>query len=339
MPKSVVNNIRNLSGSWQQQLATAISDPMQLLDQLGIPHSAFPDCQLAGENFPLKVPHCYVDKMQPGNPDDPLLRQIMLSGQELEQVAGYSTDPVGDMNAAATPGLLHKYHGRVLLIATQTCAVHCRYCFRRHFPYTDNQPARDQWQSAINYITEHTEISEVILSGGDPLLLSDQKLADLLDKLESISHLKRLRIHSRIPVVLPDRISDELCQRLDSSRLDCCLVIHANHANEIQESEIHSLHKLRSCNISLLNQSVLLAGINDDVDTLSKLSERLFSSGVLPYYLHYLDPVSGAAHFNVNKAKAIELMNELQSRLPGYLLPRLVEEIAGKGSKLPIIGL
>lgn len=339
MPKSIVNNIRNLAISWQQQLAKAITDPLELLDRLNIPHSAFPDCILAADDFPLKVPQCYVDKMQPGNPNDPLLKQIMLSNRELETVAGYCTDPVGDLNATAIPGLLHKYHGRVLLIATQTCAVHCRYCFRRHYPYTDNQPARKQWQSAIDYITERAEISEVILSGGDPLLLSEQKLAELLDRLESIPHLKRLRIHSRIPVVLPDRITDELCQRLNDSRLDCCLVIHANHANEIQTAERRSLQKLRASNINLLNQSVLLAGINDDVDSLVDLSERLFSTGVIPYYLHYLDPVSGAAHFNVNKADAIRLMNGLQSRLPGYLLPRLVEEIPGEGSKLPIIGL
>jgi len=339
MPKSVVNKLPNLSTSWQQQLAQAITSPLQLLDMLDIPHSAFANCGQAADNFPLKVPHCYVDKMQPGTPDDPLLKQIMLSSQELEQVAGYSHDPVGDQNATAIPGLLHKYHGRVLLIATQTCAVHCRYCFRRHFPYTEHQPSRNQWQSALDYIAEGTEISEVILSGGDPLLLSDQKLAELVSRLESISHIKRLRIHTRLPVVLPDRISDELCQTLACTRLEVCLVIHANHANEIQATEIDCLQKLRSSNISLLNQSVLLAGINDKVDSLTELSEKLFSAGVLPYYLHYLDPVSGAAHFNVNKDKAIALIKGLQLRLPGYLVPRLVEEIAGEGSKLPIIGL
>lgn len=339
MPKSVANKIPKLSASWQQQLAQAITDPLELLDRLDIPHSAFPDCQQAANSFPLKVPQCYVDKIQPASVDDPLLKQIMLSSRELEQVAGYSHDPVGDQNATAIPGLLHKYHGRVLLIATQTCAVHCRYCFRRHFPYTENQASRNQWQSALDYIAERREISEVILSGGDPLLLSDHKLAELVHRLETIPHIKRLRIHSRLPVVLPDRISDEMCQRLARSRLDCCLVIHANHANEIQAAEINCLHKLRSSNISLLNQSVLLAGINDNIDSLADLSEKLFSAGVLPYYLHYLDPVSGAAHFNVNKAKAIELIKALQLRLPGYLVPRLVEEIAGEESKLPVIGL
>ena len=339
MPKSVVNKIRKLSTSWQQQLAQAITDPLELLDRLDIPHSAFPNCRQAADSFPLKVPQCYVDKIQPASPDDPLLRQIMLSSLELEQVAGYSHDPVGDQNATVIPGLLHKYHGRVLLIASQTCAVHCRYCFRRHFPYTENQASRNQWQSALDYIAERRDISEVILSGGDPLLLSDQKLAELVYRLESIPHIKRLRIHSRLPVVLPDRISDEMCQRLASSRLDCCLVIHANHATEIQAAEIDCLQKLRSSNISLLNQSVLLAGINDNIDSLADLSEKLFCAGVLPYYLHYLDPVSGAAHFNVNKAKAIELIKALQLRLPGYLVPRLVEEIAGEESKLPVIGL
>lgn len=339
MPKSVVNKCPDQPDSWQQQLIQAITDPLQLLELLDIPQSEFPDCDLAADGFPLKVPQCYIDKMQPGNPNDPLLKQIMLSSREQEQVAGYSSDPVGDQNATAIPGLLHKYHGRVLLIATQTCAVHCRYCFRRHFPYTENQPSRNRWQSAIAYINEHREISEIILSGGDPLLLSDQKLADLLDRLETIPHLKRLRIHSRLPVVLPARITDQLCQRLADSSLDCCLVIHANHGNEIQQAEIDCLQKLRASNINLLNQSVLLAGINDKVDILARLSEQLFSAGVLPYYLHYLDPVSGAAHFNVNKAKAIELMNGLQSCLPGYLVPRLVEEIAGEESKSPIIGL
>lgn len=321
--------------SWQQQLAQAITDPEQLLKALNLNTRNTPHFSLTEQPFNLKAPLAYVKKMQPDNPRDPLLLQVMTQTQEQLSVEGYNNDPVGDINASKTPGLLHKYHGRVLLITTAACAVHCRYCFRRHFPYSELHAGRDQWQEAINYIKQNCSIKEVILSGGDPLVLSDEKLHSLINQLEAIPHLSRLRIHSRLPVVLPDRVTDELVNLLANSRFNVCLVIHANHANEISPAEIVALKKLQHAGIHLLNQAVLLRGINHQPEDQIALSEALYSAGVLPYYLHLLDPVQGAAHFDVNQHEAIDLMKRLQDKLPGFLVPKLVREIAGQTSKIP----
>ena len=344
MPKSAVNSIAIThtplsSKSWQQQLARSITNPMELLAQLEIDPALFPDCNRASDDFRIKLPVSYLDKIIPGDPQDPLLLQVMASGQELLGVGGFNQDPVGDLDAMAAPGLLHKYDGRVLLVTTGVCAVHCRYCFRRHFPYSDNQPARDDWQQALDYIRQDSSIIEVILSGGDPLVLSDNKLAELISRLDDIDHLQRLRIHTRLPVVVAERVTDRLINMLASSRLQTCMVIHANHPNEIQQAEITALHRLADAGITLLNQSVLLKNINDNTETLKQLSEKLYQARVLPYYLHMLDPVAGAAHFNVEKQLASQLMAELRNLLPGYLVPRLVREIAGEKSKIPVIGL
>ena len=322
--------------SWQQQLAQAITEPLELLDYLQLSADDFPQCQLACKDFKLKLPHSYAQKMQAGNAQDPLLLQVMSQHKELLDVAGYSADPVGDVDASAIPGLLHKYHGRVLLITSGACAVHCRYCFRRHFPYGEQHIVT---QDAVDYISAHTEINEVILSGGDPLLVSDQKLADLLNHLGNIPHLKRLRIHTRLPVVLPARITAGLLQIFTSSPLQVCMVIHANHANEIADAEFDVLSQLSQANVRLLNQSVLLAGINDQANTLCQLSDRLFEAGVLPYYLHQLDLVSGAAHFEVSDNRALGLIEQMRKQLPGYLVPRLVREIANETSKTALFGL
>jgi len=320
---------------WQQQLANAITDSTQLLKTLNLKTEDFEGYLPATQQFSLKVPHAYVNKMQAGNALDPLLLQVMAQSQETLDVNGYNTDPVGDLNANKTPGLLHKYKGRVLLITTGACAVHCRYCFRRHFPYQKQNAGRDQWTDALTYIQNDNSIKEVILSGGDPLVLSDNKLDHLITQLESIPHLSRIRIHSRLPVVLPDRITSELVNRLANSRFNVCLVIHANHANEISGAEISALNELKLRGVLLLNQSVLLKNVNDTLKDQVNLSEALYDAGVLPYYLHLLDPIQGAAHFDVKLSDALNLITEMQNNLPGFLVPKLVREIAGETSKTP----
>jgi len=321
--------------SWQQQLAHAITDPTQLLQMLNLKAEDFQDHLSATQQFSLKIPHAYANKMQPGNTLDPLLLQVMAQSQETLHIEGYNNDPVGDLDANKTPGLLHKYSGRVLLITTGACAVHCRYCFRRHFPYQQQNAGREQWAEALAYIQKDNSVKEVILSGGDPLVLSDKKLDHLITQLESIPHLSRIRIHSRLPVVLPDRITNALINRLANSRFNVCMVIHANHANEVSDAEINALKKLKLGGIHLLNQSVLLKGINDTLKDQINLSESLYDAGVLPYYLHLLDPVQGAAHFDVKLTDALNLITEMQNNLPGFLVPKLVREIAGETSKTP----
>ena len=339
MPKTIpfnsLNSATSLRIGWQQQLAQASIEPQSLLKTLGLNPDEFGDFLSAHKQFSLKVPQAYINKIQTHTPDDPLLLQIMTQSQELLPADGYNTDPVGDIDASQTPGLLHKYHGRVLLIATAACAIHCRYCFRRHFPYQQQQAARDDWQDALHYINENDSIEEVILSGGDPLVLSDDKLDSLISQLEAIPHLSRLRIHSRLPVVLPDRITDDLVNRLSTCRFNVCLVIHANHANEIGEAEVKVLRRLQYAGIHLLNQAVLLKGINHTLSDQVALSNALYSAGVLPYYLHLLDPVQGAAHFEVDDKDSSELITGMRRKLPGFLVPKLVREIAGEDSKTP----
>ncbi|MCW8855657.1 MAG: EF-P beta-lysylation protein EpmB [Gammaproteobacteria bacterium] len=339
MPKSTLYQLNSLKADWQQQLSQAITNPLELLNLLDLDATDFPLIQQASESFQLKLPRAYVDKIEPGNPDDPLLKQVMATAAELDTDENYCADPVGDLQSMPVPGLLHKYHGRVLLITTGACAIHCRYCFRRHFPYSDNHSAKNQWQESITYIDQNTDVSEVILSGGDPLILSDSKLQQLIDQLNSIDHVTTLRIHSRIPVTLPSRITDQLITTLTSSNLQICMVIHANHSNEIGDEEQTALRHLNQAGITLLNQSVLLRGVNDCSVILSNLSHRLFESKVLPYYLHMLDPVQGASHFRVNEKQAVKLLKDLRNKLPGYLVPCLVKETAGEKSKLPLFEL
>lgn len=339
MPKSTLHNLNSLKPDWQQQLAQAITEPQELMALLKLKPDDFPLAQQVSNQFQLRLPRSYVDKINPGNPHDPLLKQVMTHAAELEVSDAYTTDPVGDMAAMPIPGLLHKYQGRVLLITTGACAIHCRYCFRRHFPYGDNHSAKHQWQPALDYIRQDNSISEVILSGGDPLILSDSKLGQLISQLETIPHVDTLRIHSRVPVTLPSRITDELISLLASSRLQLCLVIHANHPNEIRNQEQQALQRLHQSGVMLLNQSVLLKDINDQEVILSELSRRLFAASTLPYYLHMLDPVQGAQHFEVSKERAIQLIENLRNTLPGYLVPKLVKEKQGERSKLPLYEL
>jgi len=321
---------------WQKALSQAVRDPAELLELLTLPKELLPAAQLAAARFPLRVPLGYVARMEKGNPTDPLLRQVLPLGEELLTAEGFSDDPVGDQAAMAIPGLLHKYAGRVLLITTAACGIHCRYCFRRHFPYPEAKAARQDWQPALDYIAADASIHEVILSGGDPLSLSDQRLARLVDQLAAIPHVQRLRLHTRQVIVLPERVDTGLLSWLTSCRLQTVMVVHTNHANEINDQVAIALQQLAAANISLLNQAVLLRGVNDEVNALVALSERLFENRVLPYYLHQLDRVQGAQHFEVSDQRAIALIQQLRDQLPGYLVPRLVREMAGKSSKIPI---
>lgn len=324
------------SSHWQTALAEAIREPAELLKYLQLPESLLSGAKAADKTFALRAPLSYIQRIEKGNPNDPLLRQILPIDKELIMDQQFSLDPVADMAAMQVPGLLHKYHGRVLIITTPACAVHCRYCFRRHFPYQENR-AEQNWQETIDYIRAHPEIHEVILSGGDPLSLTESKLRNLTDKLISIPHIKTLRLHTRQPIVLPERVNDALLNWLDSLPWKVVMVLHCNHANEIAPSVAFALKQLQQHQITLLNQSVLLAGVNDDINTLIKLSQKLFTHGVLPYYLHLLDKVQGAKHFYVSNEKAQQLIHKVRQCLPGYLVPKLVEEIAGEKSKTVII--
>ena len=326
----------NTAPDWQVALRDAIRDPGELFALLGLPESPLEEARGAAADFRLLVPRGYAARMRHGDPHDPLLLQVLPQGRERVAVPGYVSDPVGDLAAEAAPGVLHKYRGRVLLIATGACAVHCRYCFRRHFPYSDSNPARDAWRDALDYLGAHPEVDEVILSGGDPLVLGDDKLAALVGELERMPQLRRLRLHTRLPIVLPERVGDELLGWARRSRLQIVCVVHANHANELDATVEQSLRSLRNAGVHLLNQSVLLRGVNDSAPTLAHLSERLFACGVLPYYLHLLDPVAGAAHFNVEDCDALAIMDGLRARLPGYLVPRLVREESGAAAKTPV---
>ncbi|MFM2484852.1 EF-P beta-lysylation protein EpmB [Celerinatantimonas yamalensis] len=334
MPQIVTRNGHSLHKNWQKELADVITDPNELLRAVGLIPENYAEHTRARQLFALRVPRYFVSLMEHGNPHDPLLRQVMPLSDEFKQVSGYSIDPLEEQQGPA-PGLLHKYHNRVLLIVRGGCAINCRYCFRRHFPYQDNAPGSHGWQAAIDYINERKQINEVIFSGGDPLMANDHHLGKLIHALETIPHLKRLRIHTRLPVVLPSRITPELISLLADCRLKTVVVTHVNHPNEVTEVFRQALAPLRQAGVWLLNQSVLLAKVNDDVTTLAKLSEALFDADIQPYYLHQLDKVSGAAHFDVPHERAVALMRQLHSELPGFLIPRLVREEAHKPSKTP----
>lgn len=326
----------NPTPSWQEQLADLCTDPLELLALLQLDAADLDLSEAALRGFPLRVPRPYLARMRTGDPRDPLLLQVLPQAAELLETAGYSRDPLGEAAANQCSGLLHKYAGRALLITTQSCAIHCRYCFRRHFPYEDNRPGRAQWQQALRYLAEDPGITEVILSGGDPLACSNSYLQWLVAELAAIPHLRRIRLHSRLPIMLPDRIDAPLLDLLEASGRQLVMVLHANHANEFDAAVDAACARMRKAGIQLLNQSVLLKGINDEADTLVSLSERLFAAGVLPYYLHMLDRVQGAAHFDVPDARALALVQELQARLPGYLVPRLVREESGQPGKTPM---
>jgi len=320
---------------WQRELAHAIQDLDELLEFIQLDRAELAVSDAACEQFSLRIPIAYAERIKKADAQDPLLRQILPVADEMQPNPGFTHDPVSDQQSIVAQGLLQKYHGRALLITTGACAIHCRYCFRRHFPYNQSQASISEWSDSIEYLRNKKDITEIILSGGDPLTLSDTRLTKLIHKIESIPHIKTLRIHTRLPIVLPSRVCSKLLEWIKKSRLNIVVVVHCNHANEIDFAVTEALQKLKNEGVTLLNQSVLLAGINDSTNALQHLSETLFSAGVIPYYLHMLDPVAGAAHFDVNKHQATKLIQALQARLPGYLIPRLVQEIPGEPSKTP----
>lgn len=319
---------------WQESLKRAVRSPAELCRMLKLPPRCEAGAARATGQFPLFVPREYIARMKPGDPDDPLLRQVLPLDAETLDLPGFGTDPVGESGAKVTAGLLQKYEGRALLITTGACAVHCRYCFRRHFPYGETPPRTRAWSEAIEAIAADSSIHEVILSGGDPLTLPDEQLAPLAARLAQIPHVRRLRVHTRLPIMIPQRVNQKLLEWLCGTRLTSVVVIHANHVAEIDQAVAHSLKELVDAGLVVLNQSVLLRGVNDSVEALVQLCESLADLRVMPYYLHQLDRVAGAAHFEVPVEKGVQLVQQLRARLPGYCVPRYVQEVPGEPNKV-----
>ncbi|QDU73185.1 L-lysine 2,3-aminomutase [Bremerella volcania] len=304
-----------------------------LAEHLQLPESSWQTGLAAADGFPLFVPREFAAKMRRGDIGDPLLRQVLPVEQETFVTESFTANPVGDDEAMLTPGLLQKYHGRALMVTTGACAVHCRYCFRRHFPYGEGPKGIDAWSSALGAIHQDESLHEILLSGGDPLTLTDGVLTLLAEKIAAARHIRRLRVHTRLPVMIPSRVCDSLLAWLTGTRLRPFVVIHVNHPHELADDVAAALARLSEAQVPLLNQSVLLKGVNDDAETLIELSEKLLDLNVMPYYLHQLDRVQGAAHFEVPRAEGLRIVKTMRSRLPGYAVPRYVEEIAGDASK------
>lgn len=324
------------SADWKKELADSFQSVDELLQHLQLDPQ---DCGLSilpNHPFRFRVTRAFASRMEKSNPADPLLRQVLPLADENRPGDGFSSDPVGDLDAGTVPGVLHKYHGRVLLVTTGHCAINCRYCFRREFPYSDHSTPAGRHDALLDFLHAHSEIREVILSGGDPLVLSDRKIAQLIAALETVGHLQRLRIHSRIPVVLPSRISAPLLRILATSRLKPVMVLHMNHPNELDTAVRNAVSGLRAANIPVFNQAVLLRGVNDDTATLKRLFESGFDAGIQPYYLHALDRARGTTHFEVEDSELERLQENLRTLLPGYLLPRFVRETAGARFKIPV---
>jgi len=326
------------TGEWRRHLADVVRDLGELLDLLGLDaeYLEVGATSPAALRFPLRVPRGFVSRMGRGDPDDPLLRQVLPVGAEDDDVPGFSVNPVGELGLSRGDGLLSKYHGRALLVTTGACAVHCRYCFRRHFPYDEGSSSGREGSTVIAAIADDPTIEEVILSGGDPLMLPDGVLSNLATGIASSPHVRRLRIHTRMPIVLPERVDLALVEWLAACTVPVVVVVHANHPNEISPSVARAFRAIAGAGASVLNQSVLLRGVNDSAEVLIELSKRLFDGGALPYYLHLLDRVAGAAQFEVERAVALEIMGDLRAKLPGYLVPRLVREVEGAASKVSV---
>lgn len=319
---------------WQAALADAVTDPAELVRLLDLPSSTASSADRAGRDFPLLVPRTYLGRIRPGDPCDPLLLQVMPHSGELDQLARFTNDPVGDRQATCCPGLLSKYRGRSLIVTTGACGVHCRFCFRRHFPFPELSDSPDRWKPVLEKIARDPSIREVILSGGDPLCVDDSQLSRLAGQLSDVAHLKRLRLHTRLPIIVPQRVTEGLLGWLRGTRLTAVVVVHVNHPSEIDDSVAAAVGRLVEAGVPVLSQTVLLRGVNDRVEVLAMLFERLVGLRVMPYYLHQLDRVSGAAHFEVPLATGIRLVNQLRARLPGYAVPRYVRETAGGANKL-----
>ena len=329
---------RSTSEDWRRSLADAVRDPHELLQRLEL--ADFASRLSAGgqsENFPLLVPESFLRRMKPSDINDPLLRQVLPLGEEDVDVPGFTSDALDEATYRKAPGLLHKYEGRALLVLTGACAIHCRYCFRRHYPYASEPKRLDDWEPAFEAIEQDESIHEVLLSGGDPLMLTDERLTAVVRRLEAIPHLRRLRIHTRLPIVLPNRVTLELVDLLTTTRLTSVVVVHANHPQELVVDCALALRQLSQSGLMVLNQAVLLRGINDSVEVLRELSERLIDLGVKPYYLHQLDRVAGTAHFEIAEETGRRLLDELRRQLPGFAVPQYVREIAGRAFKVPLV--
>jgi EF-P beta-lysylation protein EpmB len=322
---------------WQKEVKLAIRDPAELCRLLDLPPALAEAARRSAEGFPLFVPRPFLARIERANPSDPLLRQVLPVAHEQAEVAGFVADPLAEQDAARAPGLLQKYRGRALLITTGACAIHCRYCFRRHYPYDEAPKSLAAWEPALAEIDADRSLDEVVLSGGDPLMLVDATLATLVERLAAIPHLRRLRVHSRLPIVIPQRVTDAMLAWLTGSRLTPVFVVHANHAAELDEAVGRAIGRLVDARVLVLNQAVLLRGVNDNEQTLAELSERLIDLRALPYYLHQLDAVAGAAHFAVPESRGCEIVAALRARLPGYAVPRYVRETPGAASKTPIV--
>jgi EF-P beta-lysylation protein EpmB len=332
----IASDGENTHNSWKKQLQQAITDPADLLSILELDAVYLPAATAAAALFPLKVPVSFVDRMTKGDINDPLLKQVLPIAAECQLTEGYSSDPVEEQ-AGQQPGIIHKYHGRLLLMVNGHCAVNCRYCFRRHFPYDEHRLSREEWKSAIEHIKADASVSEIIYSGGDPLASGDKQLHWLTQEIAAIPHVKRLRIHSRLPVVIPDRITDECIEWMRQTRLSTVMVLHINHSQELKNKTLKTaISRMRRTGITVLNQAVLLKGVNDTLDAQVALSEALFDAGVLPYYLHVLDKVQGSAHFDTLDNAAKQLHQAMTARLPGYLVPKLVRELANQPSKIAV---
>jgi EF-P beta-lysylation protein EpmB len=322
---------------WQELLKQGVNNTKELLSLVNLTEHDLPTALTSPQPFKLRVPRGFINRMQAGNPNDPLLLQVLPLLSELDLTPGYDTDPLAESTTNPVPGLLQKYKSRALLTITGACAINCRYCFRRHFPYSDNNPGTAGWQLALDYLRQHNDIKEVIFSGGDPLTAPDTILANLAKQIAAIPHITTLRIHTRLPIVLPERINDEFLAWFSGSRLKPVMVMHCNHPQEIDASVVNALNRLHKAGAILLNQTVLLKGVNDNATILAALSEALFENHTLPYYLHLLDKVQGAAHFDLPMTEVSAIYNELMALLPGYLVPKLVREIPGAASKTTII--
>ncbi|MDO6823182.1 EF-P beta-lysylation protein EpmB [Marinobacter sp. 1_MG-2023] len=323
--------------SWQQLLSDSITSPQELLTRLDLPADTWLDGAETGHRlFEVRVPEPFLARMERGNASDPLLRQVLPLGLEANPAEGFVADPLQEDGAIQTTGLIRKYRSRALLMVTGQCAVNCRYCFRRHFPYDEQRLSPADRQEVLDTLSASPEINEVVFSGGDPLAVNDQLLSRWSSAISSIPHIRRIRLHTRLPVVIPQRVCDSLLKWISSTPVQVVMVLHINHPAEIDQMTRRALSYLRSAGVTLLNQSVILRGVNDNADVLEELSETLFDAGVLPYYLHAFDPVAGAQHFDVPDDEARALVRELLSRLPGFLVPKLVREVPGKTAKTPI---
>lgn len=332
-PIDPVRTPSDVGDSWRDVMHTAIRDPIELCRILELPERFAQAATRASRHFPVFVPRPYLQRIRPGDPDDPLLRQVLPLDDESADVPGFTLDPVGDMLAKQHTGILKKYQARVLVIATGACGINCRYCFRRHFPYAEIPKLSRHAVTWVDEIRRDSSIEEVILSGGDPLTLVDAQLNRLTDMLSRIPHVRRVRVHTRMPIVIPSRVTSDLCRLLTGRPYAAIMVVHINHPNELDSHVERALVRLASAGVTLLNQSVLLRGVNDDIDTLAELSRRLLDCRVMPYYLHQLDRVAGAAHFEVPVERGVQLVQQMRARMAGYGVPRFAREVAGQAAK------